>query len=345
MDWPPAPSWRPQTGRSPGSGYRCSTSTTPRRLNLLSERSSSPQRPSPARHCSARPRAISTAGQTARILNRADALVAELNAAAGIDASDLLRGSLTTRLGAVGEQLRRCVAHAAVRADTDGPDAPLADPDLLGHVEEAFRAVQQHALARHRDEHRVERAHAGVRLARWLARDLGDTEHPDLPAAYRRHRDQDCWVDRAYADAWNGVADEPLAHGLRAVLAAVRLRRDRHDRQFAEALAAQTANAAELPAWLLPIEDVFADVVVPIAKQQPVLVVVADGMSAAIGTEIVQDLQGRTHPWFECLPQADPQRRAAIAALPSLTEVSRCSLLSGTLTTGGQPRSRTASPP
>lgn len=277
-----------------------------------------------------------TAGQTARILTRADALVTELNAAAGLDDSELLRGSLTTRLGAVGDLLRRCVAHAAVRADNDGPGAALADPGLLGDVELAFQKVQEHVLARHRDERRVERAQAGVRLVRWLARDAKDADAPDVAAAYRRHRDQGCWVDRAYADAWNGVADETLAHGLRAVLAAVRLRRDLHDRQFAEALAAHTAHAEDLPDWLLPIEEVIAEVVVPIAKRQPVLVVVADGMSAAIATEIVQDLQGRAHPWFECLPTADSQRRAAITALPSLTEVSRCSLLSGTLATGGQ---------
>ena len=67
------------------------------------------------------------------------------------------------------------------------------------------------------------------------------------------------------------------------------------------------------------------------------LLLVMDGMSAATATEIVDDAIAR-HGWFEAaLPETESDARAAaIAALPTLTSVSRASLLAGRLTTGEQ---------
>ena len=134
---------------------------------------------------------------------------------------------------------------------------------------------------------------------------------------------------------------------LRAVLEAVRLRRDRHDVAFASALAAQTSTGADLPDDVLLIEDVLATVVVPLAKEpRPVLLIVADGMSAAVATEIVDDIERRYDSWLECLPGQGRRRTVVVSALPSLTEVSRCSLLSGELlATGSRTPSARDSPP
>lgn len=281
-----------------------------------------------------------SARQTGRILARADALVDELRAGAGVDASVYLRSSLTSRLAALGEELRRAVAKSATKALAASPDAPLADPEALASIEAAAGRVHDHALAAHRDEFRVERALAGVRLARWLAADSATIE--GFSAGMFRHRDTDAWVDRAYSDAWRGVDEDSLSQGLRAVIEAVRLRRSKHDTEFAASLAAQISSNALLPEDVLSIEDVLAKVVVPLAKQPlPVLLIVADGMSAAVATEIVDDIERRYDTWLECLPKGRARRTAVVAALPSLTEVSRCSLLSGALATGQQDAERT----
>lgn len=277
--------------------------------------------------------------QTGRVLARADVLVDELRAGACVEGSEFLRSSLTSRLAGLGDELRKAVARSSTKAIATSPDAALADPDALASIETALTRVRQHALAGHRDEVRVERALAGVRLVRWLASEVSGSS--GFADAMRRQRDIDAWVDRAYSDAWRGVDEEALTHGLRAVLEAVRLRRDKHDSEFASALALQTSNGAALPVDVLLIEDVLAKVVVPLAKQpRPILLIVADGMSVAVGTEIVDDVERRYDTWLECLPKGSPRRSVVVSALPSLTQVSRCSLLSGSLTTGQQDAER-----
>ncbi|MCA2249968.1 BREX-2 system phosphatase PglZ [Mycobacterium intracellulare] len=277
--------------------------------------------------------------QTGRILARADILVDELRAGSGVDTSDYLRSSLTSRLAALGEELRRAVARSSTKALAASPDEPLVESESLASIEAALSKVQMHALAHHRDEIRVERAIAGVRLTRWLATESSTIG--GFTAAMRRYRDVNAWVDRAYSDAWRGVDEEPLSHGLRAVLEAVRLRRDNHDREFATSLALQTIGSSELPEDILLIEDLLADVVVPLAKEpRPVLLIVADGMSAAVATEIIDDVERRYDTWLECLPRGKARRGVAVSALPSLTKVSRCSLLSGMLATGQQDAER-----
>ena len=279
------------------------------------------------------------ARQLGRILARADTLVDELRAASGVDASDYLRSSLTSRLAALGEELRRAVARGTTKALAESADAPLAEAGSLPAIEAALTRVQDHSIANHRDEVRVGRATAGVRLVRWLATDANT--QPGFPAAMYRHRDVDGWVDRAYSDAWRGVDEESLSQGLRAVIETVRIRRDGHDALFAAGLVTQTSGAAALPEDIFLIEDLLTSVVAPLAKEpRPILLIIADGMSVAVATEIVDDIERRYDTWLECLPKGKTRRSVVVSALPSLTEVSRCSLFSGTLATGQQDAER-----
>jgi hypothetical protein len=274
----------------------------------------------------------------ARTLARAESLLDRTEAAALATESAVLRRGLTWRLAALGEALRRCAGRAGARAAAGGPDSPLADPALLPEVEERRARVESHALARHPDEVRVPRALAAVRLARWLARPAPAGN--DLGALVARHRDADGWADRATTQAWTGVEDEALAQGLRAVLAAARLRRDAHDLAFGNALAGSEEHHPAAPAGVVHLEDLLAGTVLPMAKRQPVLLVVADGMSQAVACEIVDDMVRRYETWLECLPADHDRRLAALAVLPSLTAVCRASLFSGELTVGEQPTER-----
>ena len=60
-------------------------------------------------------------------------------------------------------------------------------------------------------------------------------------------------------------------------------------------------------------------------------------MSAGVGTEVVASVLARTGDgWAEALLPGQSRRAAALAVLPTLTEVSRASLLCGELRAGGQ---------
>ena len=67
------------------------------------------------------------------------------------------------------------------------------------------------------------------------------------------------------------------------------------------------------------------------------LLLVLDGMSAGVGTEVIASVLARTGDgWAEALLPGQSRRAAALAVLPTLTEVSRASLLCGELRAGGQ---------
>ena len=182
--------------------------------------------------------------------------------------------------------------------------------------------------------------HAAVRLARWLAGNSA-VGAASLQALLGRHGDSDAWVDSAVNDAAPGVSDPDLGAGLAAVLAAVRARRAAHDTAFAAALAAHTSDdpgaVSGTHAGVRHLEDLLPTVVLPLARSAPVLLLVLDGMSAGVGTEVITSVLARAGDgWAEALLPGQNRRAAALAVLPTLTEVSRASLLCGELRTGGQ---------
>lgn len=276
---------------------------------------------------------LTVGGNTvAAVLARADTLLTGLEAEAYAESSDVIGRGLSDRLANLGEALRSATERAATRAAAHGPDAVLADPERVPAVEAAWQRVDAHRLSNHPAEVRVSRAHAAVRLTRWLAGTGDLPQHGGLAEYVARHRDVDAWVDRAADDVWIGVDEPALARGLRSVVKAVRLRRDAHDLAFARVLAAHEGADEPAPPGVHHVEDLLADVVLPVAKTQPVLLVVADGMSVAAAAEIVDDVVGPT--WMECTPAGQEHRVAALTLLPSLTNVSRTSLLSGERTVG-----------
>ena len=86
-----------------------------------------------------------------------------------------------------------------------------------------------------------------------------------------------------------------------------------------------------------PIEDAVGSLVVEVATvagDRPVLMVVFDGLSLPVAGHLHTDLEH--HGWAEVLPQTRASWPVVVAALPTVTEVSRASLLAGRRTSGGQ---------
>ena len=205
-------------------------------------------------------------------------------------------------------------------------------------MERAWTRAATHRLAD--TDARTPAFHAAVRLARWLAGSAAAST-VSLQPLLDRHGDSDAWVDSAVNDAAPGVSDPDLGAGLAAVLAAVRARRAAHDTAFAAALAAHTRDDPGLVsgthAGVRHLEDLLPAVVLPLALTAPVLLLVLDGMSAGVGTEVIASVLARAGDgWAEALLPGQNRRAAALAVLPTLTEVSRASLLCGELRTGGQ---------
>lgn len=271
------------------------------------------------------------------LLARADELLTSAQGGALADRSDLLPTGLTRRLAALADTLRAALAIAAPGGRPD-PDEPQIRAAALIGIEQAWARVAAHRLAG--ADARTPAFHGAVRLARWLTANSAATG-TSLRHLLDRHRNDDAWADSAVNDAAPGVSDPGLGSGLAAVLATAQVRRNAHDREFATALAAHTdrdpdtVSGSRGGAWHL--EDLLPEVVLPLARSTPILLLVLDGMSAAVGTEVVTSVLSRTGDgWVEALLPGQTRRAAALAVLPTVTEVSRTSLLCGQLRTGGR---------
>jgi hypothetical protein len=276
------------------------------------------------------------------LLARADDVLAGCQATGLAARSDLLPSGLTARLSRLSSALR----HAAPddTEGSEGVDAAGVPAGALAAVEQAWAAAGAHRLAL--DDSRSPAFRAAVRMVRWLALPAAP-DAPGLQGLVARHRDADAWIDSAVNDAAAGVSDPDQGSGLAAVLAAVRRRRDAHDRSFAAALAEHTGQ--DPPAkggrhrGVLHVEDLLPAIVLRLASACPTLLLVLDGMSVAVCAEVVADVLGRPiDGWLEALLPGETGRCAALSVLPSLTEVSRASLLSGELRAGQQDNERRA---
>jgi hypothetical protein len=190
--------------------------------------------------------------------------------------------------------------------------------------------VCEHHVARITPQ-RAEVARMAVRLMRWLGAEQPSVE--SVADGIARHCVDWGWVDRALAVLWHGdpVSDPAVAHAYRTIYQAARARRDTLDERFAQHLVPWVATASQhAPGSCLLIEDVLDRVVRPLGGKP--LVLVLDGMSSAVAVQLGEQLP--RSGWIEVSP--GERRQAAVAMLPSITTVSRASLLSGRAASGDQ---------
>jgi hypothetical protein len=173
-----------------------------------------------------------------------------------------------------------------------------------------------------------------VRLLRWLARP--EPAVPSVAAAVRAHLGEWGWVDRALTVVWAGdpVGDPVVGQAYRRVYEAARARRNALDEAFARRLQVWTEYACpQAPGDCLLVEDVLEKVALPLATLRAPLILLLDAMSSAVAAELGEQLIRQS--LIEVSPHPG-QRSAAVSALPSVTRVSRASLLTARLTTGDQ---------
>ncbi|GIJ20359.1 BREX-2 system phosphatase PglZ [Micromonospora lutea] len=253
------------------------------------------------------------------LLDRAEQLVVQFNAAGSVDQSPILRTGFTRRLTAAAQALAAGIPGTALDAALD--------------------ALAGHHLAQVESE-RVLRVRMAQRLVRWLGSDI---ESPASVAdGLRRQIAEWGWVDRALHHVWAGEEAHPeLQRAFRTVFDRAQQRRRELDGAFANRLAAWAAAGPGNDGDLLTVENLLPRVVDPLIRaERPVLLVVLDGMSAAVAVELAEEL---CQHWVEYDPLAGAEpgrRRALVAALPTLTAVSRTSLFAGALRFGTQSTER-----
>ncbi|MEU9822873.1 BREX-2 system phosphatase PglZ [Pseudonocardia alni] len=202
----------------------------------------------------------------------------------------------------------------------------------------SFAALEAHRSAV-AESHRVERVRSAVRLERWLV-GMPVTALDSVAAGLSRHMAEIAWVDRALTRVRAGDGDTRVA----AVLDSVARRAGAVRADLDRAFAVQLARLDRTPDSVLAVETFLRRVVAPLAAEARVLLVVVDGMSGAVATDLAEDLTARRTGWTEIVRADAPGREAIVAALPTETAYSRTSLLCAQLTVGDQAKERATFP-
>jgi hypothetical protein len=244
-----------------------------------------------------------------RVLERADQLLRELHLQHHAASSEVLPSGFEARLVVFADAIARLVARPTRET--------LADSELA-----AGRALD-HRLGRVQSA-RAERVRMALRLARWLVTGSGGAG--GFEALARAYADEGAFVDWARLKLRGGDELAALTTAYAALSDAVRGRREAFNRRFADALKAWNASGGGSGACL-PVESVLERVVGPLATRRPVLLLVVDGLAYPIFRELAVDLA--RNGWAALMPEEAGGAAVGIAALPTVTEVSRASLLAG----------------
>jgi len=190
-------------------------------------------------------------------------------------------------------------------------------------------SAARHAAAGDEQE-RIGRLKMACRLRAWLA-SAGDSasESKHLPILVKDYLAEIGFVDWARNALYAGDGCEQVAKAYARLLQKVGAIREQQNEVFGRSLATWTEEDPR-SSGVLGVEDILSDVVSKVANQTPALLIVLDGMSVAVFRELVEDLV-LTRRWVELWPEENEWPQPVLAALPSITEVSRRALLSGTL--------------
>jgi hypothetical protein len=252
---------------------------------------------------------------------RAAAILSEIRADTAAALSPALQVGLDARM--------EDAAGALLRAlETEQIDDAAAAWDRAGRAATHDRAGESRA--------RVKRLVMAARLVRWLA-GRPTTAWRSMQEAAAAYATDGGFVDRARHAIRSGDALPGVAATYARLGEAIADKREQQNRTFAAILRDWNSSGAlsEMP---LPVERVLASVVAPLAQEVPILLLVLDGLSFAVW-RVLAETVGK-FGWSELVQTSARGSLVAAAALPSVTQVSRASLLCGALTKGDQAAER-----
>jgi len=229
---------------------------------------------------------LAVGGETAvsPVLGQAERLAVELRLSPWAGRSDWLESGLQQRLASFAERLVGWLDHP-------GP-ARLAD------LTAAAQMVAAHGLApRRRVAERT--VPMLLRLVRYLEVRRGHGPIGSFPEAVAAYQGEGAFADLARTAITDAEVPSGMAAARDRLLARVGEEREAENRRFADLLA-KWIEAGSPTGTLIPVEEVLERVVAPLAAAGPVLLLVLDGLSAAIFRELAPDVARRG--WEELLP-------------------------------------------
>jgi hypothetical protein len=252
---------------------------------------------------------------------RAAALLTEIHARRYAALSPALVVGLEARM--------RDAAEALLAAAASGGEGDAT------RASEAVRRVFEHDRA-FDQRTRMERLEMAARLCRWLSvRHHLSTSFAEAAASYARDSG---FADRARHALDAGDELPEVANAYARLREAAERRREAENRNFARLLQDWNATGS-VGTDPLPIERVLDAVIAPLARETPVLLLVLDGLSFGVYRTLAENFAGQS--WTALIRLDGPSPTAAVAVLPTVTEISRASLFCGTVTRGDQSTEKT----
>ncbi len=250
-----------------------------------------------------------------QLLQRTDEILREVGAETHALLSDTSPLGFNLRLAEIGKRLSESLSTST--------------PKNLESLVAIRQSLLQHD-SHSRERRCLERVDMAIRLVRWIM-DRDDTqEFKSLAEAASQHLAEGGFVDWARLTLRSGDPIRELSEAYAQLFDSVTSIRELQSRRFAELLQDWTASKTS-DDTIVPVEQVLDRIVAPIATHKPVLVIVVDGMSVAVFRELMADVLG--HDWV-LLAEEGIGLRPALATVPSVTEVSRTSLMCGRLMQG-----------
>lgn len=252
-------------------------------------------------------------------VERADRLLNELRAGEFAWFSDLLVSGFDQRVQRFASALTSFLTEYASTEKSAGISAALA------LVEQRAADVLRHGLAG-RQSLRAEQVAMATRLTRWMSRDKPALGSAAAGAVWQA--DEGAFVDWARFRLLGGDDSSEVSRSFGALREAVAALREPLNRDFARKL------SDGLPAneRVCPVESALSDVIAPLARQHPVLMLVMDGLSVSIFRELFAEVAQLG--WTEWVREDLGAPMVGLAALPTTTETSRSSLLTGAISVG-----------
>ena len=248
-------------------------------------------------------------------LDRADALLVDLRVGEFAHLSDFLPAGFDQRMRTFAAVLSQ---HVQTPTDTS-----------LDLVEEATDRVLKHVLAGAQAQ-RADRAKMARRIARWMVRPL--TMAGTVSDLVCWQADEGSFVDWARFRLLGGDELVEVSLAYETMRSAAIARRNELGQRFALSLQRWNTQAPGPEGRVVPLESVLEHVVAPLASLQPVLLLVVDGLSTSIFRELFS--RPERLGWAEMVPSNLASPLIGVAAFPTVTEVSRATLLCGKLTCG-----------
>lgn len=251
-----------------------------------------------------------------QLLARADEILVQIGADSHAWRSDTSPMGFALRMTEFGKRLGHVVSSRKT--------------EMLEPLTNARDAVFRHDMHR-QERRRLERVDMAMRLVRWLSASNSSVSPASLAEAASDYLHEGGFVDWARLTLRAGDPVYELSKAYAKLFERVTAVCEERSHAFALLLRDWTA-AKKTDTTLVPVEEILDRIVSPLVSgSNKVLVIVMDGMGAAVFRELMDDIAGRE--WILRAEEAIGLR-PALATVPSVTEASRVSLLCGRLTQG-----------